>query len=113
MLLAAGCMAFLLMVGVSWRQSVQVKEEPSPAEVETSAEPVAVREHAEASSTEACSWRAEALVGSCVGGPRKTVQSGTLLSATRCQAACCEDEHCVSWQFRASTGCFHGTPPPP
>jgi hypothetical protein len=29
----------------------------------------------------------------------------------QCEAGCCSDAECVTWQFRESRGCMHGTLP--
>lgn len=54
-----------------------------------------------------CQWKSEPLQGTC-DGTKSTEESRVHLTAQACEEACCSDETCVSFQFRAKEGCLWG-----
>jgi hypothetical protein len=65
-----------------------------------------------------CGWKPDDhLVGSCAGsGPKLTEESRKITTAAGCRALCCSmpaehsdpSKRCISWQYRADTGCRVG-----
>ena len=123
---AAGAEAGLLPNAKVSRPSVLVsgavkkRHRADPTESALSAAVVAAPAEASADSHDydGCGWKPnDHLVGSCAGsGPKLTDESRKVTTANGCRALCCSmpvehsdpSRRCVSWQYRADTGCRVG-----
>jgi hypothetical protein len=59
------------------------------------------------SGSSKCRWRPEPLQGKC-DSIRPTPDSQAYTTAGDCEAACCEAEACLAFQYRAKEGCMWG-----
>lgn len=58
-------------------------------------------------NSDKCRWRPEPLQGIC-DIVKPTEASAVYHNAVDCEAACCEDQSCYSFQYRAKEGCMWG-----